>query len=528
MSADRERRPWYRPTAADLAFVVLALIIFQSCRGRLLSDPGLGWHLRNIDAMIAQKGWLTADPFSGPRGGQPWWTNQWLGELPLWLGEKWAGLEGIAAAATLILAFTFRCLYRMLERDGLPRPAAAFWTLAAAAGTSCSWVARPNLFTLLFTLLTARACEAYHAGRRPGKAMLWLLPLFAIWANTHGGFVAGLVLLGASCAIECGLAFFATNSSDRVDARRKARGFTAILAGCFAATLVNPYGPTLYSRVFQLLGNPYFMSLHPEWRSPQFHGAGAFQFEGLMLLFPLLLAVSDRRPNAIELALSLLLFHFALTGLRYLPLWVLVVTPLLARSAAKVPALEALTRRLKQSPQAGELFATNPGPAPWLWSAAAAIVLVMASRPIEGKVARLLPEIIPTPALDRLIALHARTPEAVVFHSYNWGGYLTWHGWRPDGHGLQTWIDDRNEVQGQGHVEEYFSILNAEPGWNGRLATAGVSIVCIPPETPLACTLADSPDWREVDRDSYAATFVRSQAITSNGPGDGGRGSQKQ
>jgi hypothetical protein len=528
MSGEPQRRAWYLPSGADLAFVVLALIIFQSCRGRMLSDPGLGWHLRNIDAMIAQKGWLTQDPFSGPRGGQPWWTNQWLGELPLWLGEKWAGLEGIAAVATLILSFTFRCLYRMLERDGLPWPAAAFWTLAAAAGTSCSWVARPNLFTLLFTLLTARACESYHAGRQPGKALLWLLPLFAIWANTHGGFVAGLVLVGTSCAVEGGLAIVAEEPGEKLAARRKAGVFTAVLAGCFAATLLNPYGPTLYSRVFQLLGNPYFMTLHPEWKSPQFHGAGAFQFEGLMLLFPLLLAVSRRRPNPIELAMSLLLFHFALTGLRYLPLWVLVVTPLLARSAARVPALEALASRLKQSAQAGSLFSVSPGATPWLWSLAGALALILGCRPIQGTVARLLPEIIPSAALDRLLALHARTPNAVVFHSYNWGGYLTWHGWQPGGRGFQNWIDDRNEVQGQGHVEEYFSILNAEPGWNERLERAGVSIVCVPPETPLATTLAASSDWREADRDNFAATFVRSRAITSNSLRDRREGTHKQ
>lgn len=517
MTGQPERRAWYLPSGADLVFLVLTLIIFQASRGRMLSDPGLGWHLRNIDAMIAQGGWLTTDPFSGPRGGQPWWTNQWLGELPLWLGEKWAGLEGIAAVATLILAITFRTLYRMLERDGLPWPAAVLWTVAAAMGTSCSWVARPNLFTLFFTLLTARACESYHAGRRSGKSMLWLLPLFAIWANTHGGFVAGLVLVAASCAVEWGLWLIAPEAADKAAARRRSLVFGAVFAGGFFATLVNPYGLTLYAHVFQLLGNPYFMNLHAEWKSPQFHGAGAFQFEGLMLLFPLLLAVTRRRPNAVELALALLLFHFALTGLRYLPLWVLVVTPLLARSAAQIPALTTVLDRLKKSSQGGSLFAAHSGSASWLWSVAAALTLVLGSRLAEGKVARLLPEIIPTAALDRLLALHAETPEAVVFHSYNWGGYLTWHGWQPGGHGFQNWIDDRNEVQGQGHVEEYFAILNAEPGWQAKLDRARVTIVCIPPDAPLAFRLAESLAWREADRDSFAVTFDRSKGSIPRG-----------
>jgi hypothetical protein len=515
MTGSPPRRAWFALSGADVAFLVLAVIIFQAARGRMLSDPGLGWHLRNIDAMIAKGGWLTQDPFSGPRGRQPWWTNQWLGELPLWLGNRWAGLEGIAAVATLVLAFTFRCLYRMLERDGLPWPAAALWTALAAAAISGSWVARPNLFTLLFAMLTARACESFHAGRITARSLLWLLPLFAVWANTHGGFVAGLILLAAACAVECVLYIAALNNEDRLAARQKAVTFGAVLAGGVLATLINPYGLTLYSNVLQLLGDPYFMDLHSEWKSPQFHGKGAFQFEGLMLLFPLLLAVSRRRANAIELGLSVLLFHFALTGLRYLPLWVLVVTPLLARLAAEVPYLESLRERLQQGMEGGSLFAVRTGPAPWFGTVAIAIALFCGSRVVEGRVARLLPEIIPTAALDRLVELHAEHP-ATVFHSYNWGGYLTWHGWRADGSGLQNWIDDRNEVQGRAHVEDYFSILQAEPGWREKLDRAGVGLVCIQTDAALAFRLAETSGWQERYRDDYAVIFIRTS------PGDGG------
>src|SRR5579872_4466985 len=81
---------WYQVSGADILFFVLALVIFQTARQGLLDDPGLGWHLRNIDAMLAKGGWLTVDSFSEPRDGQaqPWYTNQWLGEIPFWLGER--------------------------------------------------------------------------------------------------------------------------------------------------------------------------------------------------------------------------------------------------------------------------------------------------------------------------------------------------------------------------------------------------------------------------------------------------------
>ena len=503
------RRTWPRPGGADVVFLVLCFVIFQAARGKMLSDPGLGWHLRNVDAMRAQGGWLTADPFSGPRAGQPWLTNQWLGELPLWLGERWAGLEGIAAVATLTLAFTFRCLYRMLLRDGLPWPAAALWTCLAALATSCSWVARPNLFTLLFVLLTARACEGLHSGRLPWRRSLWLVPLFTVWANTHGGFVAGLVFLGFTLFLEAGQAALAADPADRAADLRRAVRFAALLSGCVLATLANPYGVGLHAWVFRLLGDSYFMELHHEWRSPLFHGKGAFQFESLMLLLPLLMAVGRRRPNLVELGLSVLMLHFALTGLRYLPLWVLVATPLLARSSMEVPAVARLLERLRQSEQGGELFSPAPPRAPWGWSVAFAGLLLLAARPLEGRFASLLPEVVPAAALDRLVAEHRRRPDAVVFNAYDWGGYLTWHGWSPDGPSLQTWIDDRNEVQGRAHVEDYFAILAADPGWDSRLDRSGAAFVCIHPGAQLANRLAERPGWVEIYRDSFAVLFER-------------------
>ena len=339
---------WYQVGGADLVFAVVALLVFHTARQGLLDDPGLGWHLRNIDAMLAQKAWLKEDTFSEPRLGQaqPWRSNQWLGEIPFWLGERWAGLEGIAAVAALLIAFALRCLYRMLLHDGAPWPVAVFWTSQAAMGISCSWVARPNLFTMLFVLVTARMCVLFHEGHCSRRQTLWLLPLFALWANIHGGFLAGFTLLFATMLIEMAITVIAVTREEKNKARDRTFHLLLLLGGTFLSTLLNPYSLSLYHWLFQLIGDPFFMDLHQEWRSPDFHAKGAIRFEWLMLLFPLLLALSKRRPNLVELGLALLWFHFALTGFRYVALWVLVVVPLLARSSLAIPVLRGQLERL--------------------------------------------------------------------------------------------------------------------------------------------------------------------------------------
>jgi hypothetical protein len=505
--------PWYSFCGADGVFLVAAFLVFLTARQGLLDDPGLGWHLRNIDAMLAQGGWLTVDPFTEPRDGlpRPYLSNQWLGEIPFWLGERWAGLEGIAAVAALVIAFTLRCLYRMLLYDGCPWPVAVFWTAQAALGLSCAWVTRPNLFTLLFVLVTSKVCILFHEGRCSGRRTLWLLLLFALWANIHGGFLAGFTLLAVTFALESALGFFAPRAEDRQSARRRARHMLLLLGGAFLATLLNPYGFSLYRWILQLLGEPYFMELHLEWKSPNFHFDGAFRFEWLMLLFPLLLALSNRRPHLVELGFALLWFHFALNGYRYVPLWVVLVIPLLARSSLEITWLQELARRWLDAGRGGRLFNVSPRRAPWLGSLLGALLLLLFARCVEGRLARHHSDILPVQALDRFLRIHedwrrehGRRP--VVFHSYDWGGYLTWHG-GPD---FRNWIDDRNEVQGKEHIQDYFSILNTEPGWNEKLDRAHVQLICLQVNAPLTFRLTErSALWREHYRDAWAVIFER-------------------
>jgi hypothetical protein len=518
-----DARPWYRPGIADALFLLVALAVLRGSAQGLLDDPGLGWHVRNIDAMLQVGGWLRTDPFTDPRGEEPprWFTNQWLGELPLWVGWRLAGLDGIAVATALVVSLTVRCLYVLLLRDGLPWPMALFWALLGAMGTSVSWTARPNLFTILFMLLTTRACERFSAGALPRGRTWWLVPLFVLWANTHGGFVAGLIVLAATTLCEAARALGSLHPEERAAARSRCLHLCLLTAGCLLGTLANPYGAGLYPWVFRLLGEDYFMTLNKEWKSPDFHGAGALRFEVLILLFPLLLGLTTRCPTLTELGLAVLWLHLALTGFRYVALWVVVAVPLLARSSMEVPYLRELARRAGLSAGEGSPFATSSAPPPWAWTLILAVALVVGAWLTPGQLEQRLQarsaqegdRIIARTALHRFLEIarqwrdrHGRRP--VLFHSYDWGGSITWHGW-PE---LLNWIDDRNEVQGKARIEEYFSILEAAPSWKEKLRR--VDLICIESGAAVTYRLAEdasssTPHWRELYRDRLAVVFER-------------------
>jgi hypothetical protein len=496
-SAAARSRAWLRVGVADLLMVLVIIGVLQRSQGGLLDDPGLGWHIRNIDAIAAEGWWLSADSFSGPRGGQQWLTNQWLGDLVLYFSWHWGGLEGIATLVAIVLALTYRQLYLMMIDDGVPWPLAALWAFVAALGSSLAWVARPKIFTLLFVMIMAYTVDRFHRGKCTRRQTLWLLPIFCLWANTHGGFVAGLIILATAVCVEACLSVGIPYRTDIAAARQRLKHVGLLLVAAAAVTLVNPYGWKLYPWVFQLLGNEFFMNLHTEWLSPNFHDAGALRYELIMLAFPLLLAFSRRKSiSLVALALSIVWLHFALGGMRYVALWVVIVVPLLARLSADV----LLTYSGRKSSSGG-------GPQPALvrggFAAVLAVVLVTIgwARYVDGY-SRSAQQNIPTEALTYVLEHH---DGRAVFHDYNWGGWLTWHGWPA----VRNWIDDRNEVQGQAHIEQYFDIIGAKPGWDEIFAQRRVQWVCIAVGRPLDRTLSGHADWTERYRDAVAVVYER-------------------
>ena len=111
----------------------------------------------------------------------------------------------------------------------------------------------------------------------------------------------------------------------------------------------------------------------------------------------------------------------------------------------------------------------------------------------------------PATALNNLLSTYRGER---VFHSINWGGYLTWHGW-----GLQprfrNWIDDRLSVHGQELFDEYVAIMNAGRGWNDALRDRGAEVICIPDDSPLAARIEEVGGWRKTYREGGVVIYRR-------------------
>jgi hypothetical protein len=98
----------------------------------------------------------------------------------------------------------------------------------------------------------------------------WLLPLMALWANLHGGFVLGLALV-----VPIGLD--AVLNADRSQRKSLALRWAAFAVTAIAVSCVTPYGwnSLLASRKILALGEALPLIL--EWRPAGFSGVGPLE-----------------------------------------------------------------------------------------------------------------------------------------------------------------------------------------------------------------------------------------------------------
>ncbi|MGD2067429.1 MAG: hypothetical protein PVI57_01990 [Gemmatimonadota bacterium] len=172
-------------------------------------------------------GVVKQDPFAFTPRLDQWVDHEWLAGVVFYRVARWGGDAALLALALTMMGTTVGLLVRAQEELGRASAAWSLLTLVPAVGIWIS-VVRSRTFTFLFVAILLLVLVRWHNGRR---GWIWLLPpCFVLWANLHGGFVAGLGLLGVSAL------------AVSVRERRRASPLWLCLGACVLATLVNPFG----------------------------------------------------------------------------------------------------------------------------------------------------------------------------------------------------------------------------------------------------------------------------------------------
>lgn len=314
-------------------------------------DPDLYGYLAYGRLFVEQGRIAVGDPFAYTSTGSTWVAFEWFAQLALWIAYGTAGPLGLIGLKCLLggiaVYFVYDAVRLLSGRDWHWLPVFCF----TVANLSRYFLFRPQLFTFAFFALFV-AVLLRHLMRR--RAPLWALPLvMLVWANSHGGFVAGLGAIGLVVALRIG-----ENASSGALGLALLQGTRALwltLGACAAATLLNPRGLDLWGYVLTELTHSTNRQYIGEW-GPS-HSSGDMWSFAASIVTCLCLALGGlishwRRPSSPgpvpgHFVLSAVpLAVMAFVSVRHTPILAIWSAPVLALTASQVRGAQSGVSRV--------------------------------------------------------------------------------------------------------------------------------------------------------------------------------------
>ena len=510
--------------------VVAVAVVFLS----RLCAYDLWWHL-TAGAEILRKGAVPrVDPFSCTAAGRPWTYHSWLAGVILSLTHRWGGTSGLVLLRVGLMTVSLMLMWGAARRRGVGAGLASLLVLAACLQLRTRALMRPYLFSmLLFSIFYMLLQGTFGPGALPPrealrrrfggeKWFLWggggrliLLPaLTVLWANLHGGFLVGLLCLGAFGAGEALGVVCAPGRGPLMRAllteRRGARFRALLVAGvlCLAAGVVTPYGPDTLTYPFRLMATVKLVRRIVEWRpTPWTAYYGVFWLMAGLGVIALALSVRQaRRAGAmrdrvaqfgVDAFLLLGLGLLAIRSLRNLAWPLLLAAPVLGYhiTAARAAAGGDDGRGRRRE----RIY--------MLLSCCMAVVLCgrQALTPDFGfGVAR---RCLPVDACDFI----EKSPDlpGQLYNVYEWGGYAIWRLWP----GRRVFIDGRCLVFRDDIMGAADTIAKGLDGWEALVEKHHVATILVSYNARDSAHFFREGRWHCVYWDDLALVAISEEAL---------------
>lgn len=323
---------WFRRGLVGAILLAAAVAISPS-----LADPDLWGHVEYGRDVLRAGRLPETTTYSFIAEGYPWFNHENIAEIAFAIGADTVGPVGLLVVKCLLGVGAIGLMLRYATHRGAGIVTCGAVLLLVAVNLAFHWSVRPQLFTYtFFTLMLALLGWCFdgwenawrlpwlskHLGSDaqppltysvPRLKWLWLLPpLFAIWANAHGGFVAGFCILAAYLGLRS-LELFANRG-------RAAWGlvlrFAMMVAACGLATFINPYGPMYQFWLFYdlFLPRPEIV----EWWPPDLFTSFSIPIWILVALWVASLSFSRRSRDFTHLVVMCLTLWQALEHQRHI------------------------------------------------------------------------------------------------------------------------------------------------------------------------------------------------------------------
>jgi hypothetical protein len=484
------------------AICVICLAIFQFSENT--ADPDLWGHVLYGEHLLKTGTLMRADPYSWTANGHAWINHEILAEVAMALSFKALGGTGLLLLKMLVGLMTFFIALAIATKGADRKTKIIAWAFGALAVVEISFgfAARPQIFTALAFAIELWLLREIHSGK-----FLWAIalpPLFALWINTHGGVIAGIVLL----FIAAGATTFQILAKEIVPNFIRARFqefppkilFPLWLAAIFSAIalLVNPYG---FELIRWLIGSIFWLRPQiKEWNPTSFDwNHASFFFCVALAAFAFLF--SRKKLSLWEIAVSLALAILAFRSIRNTPLFCIAALAFVPPHLA-----DALERFQNHFQRLIKLFASRFAQkflAPFFAVLAAAILVATVCLHKQRAWTMEVPRSEYPVAAIQFIQQHELRGNLLVF--FDWGEECLWE--LPNSH---VSIDGRLDTcYPQSVIAAHWKFYNAEAFDTNALNLAEADFALLPSHLAGALALKEKNNWQPVYFDDLAVVLVK-------------------
>ncbi len=464
------------------------------------ADPDLWGHTLFGQEMIANRALHKTEPYSWTANHGPWINHEVLAEVALGASHLLLGGTGLWLL-TLVTGFATFGLALGLGLQKLEGSSRAFaWAIAALAVVEIAFgfAARPQIFTALFLAVLIWLLRRIHDGK-----LVWAVALpflFLLWINTHGGALAGIVLLfGAAGATTLQHLWSQRSKAGASASSPKLLAILWVVFGLsLAALFANPWGAEL---IRWLIGSvSWYRPEIQEWNPPQLGWDHGPMFI-LVAITAIALLFSRRKKALWEVGFCVVLAIIALRSVRHTPLFSIAALAILPPHLADVlfrfrEHFERLHDSFSRtSVQRLASFVLAIASAATLYAS----VTIRKEHPFTMEAPR---NQYPVTAVK---FIHENEIHGNMLAFFDWGEMVLWE--LPE---CSPSIDGRLDTcYTRKVISAHWNFYNGEPVDQAALDFSRADLALLPATLVGSANLAKMPGWKAVYADPLAVVLVR-------------------
>jgi len=419
--------------------------------------------------------------YSFTEPGRSWINHEWLAEYILHRVYARFGNAGLVLYKILVGMCVTGVLYLAINSAGSSAGLGFLWLVLIVSVMGYGFSTRPHLLTYFLYALFLLILRRHKIS---GSATIYILPLAGIlWANLHGAFFIGAILLGIFTITEI------------INKGRRVMELALVTALFIAATFINPYGARLWQFIFYSAGIPRpFLS---EWASLLNMEFVMVHIDFVFLsLASLAVIFFSRKPKDITgLAVLFVSFAAAIAMRRNIPLFAITaafVVPVYLEDAAGEP-VKRIFEKFSAPAVAAALF---------LFCVLSAGYTLFFNK-TDFRQIEVEQKSFPVAAVS-FMKENGISGNAVIF--FNWAEYCIWKLY-PD---CRVFLDGRLcSAYSVKTINDFFNFLYLGEGWGDALSDYPADIALIHRLNPVYARMLSMPGWANVYNDKIAGLFLK-------------------